>query len=164
MVKKAGTVNRINDEVLTCVYMKILTRAMRVLIRSDEDIRAKITILFELFLNDKTRSLAEYENFGKCGNMENVWKPQREKLFKDVADFLVGLKDIPDDYTLKYAELGEFVSSAAGFQQGWSIFYRIGTLYLLTHGRDDEARERIKILLKVMPDDAQIKNLAKLFL
>jgi glycosyltransferase involved in cell wall biosynthesis len=166
MIEKCGTVNKANDEYFNYAYMYFLTRAMGVLINSDEDISVKITGLCDMFLNEKTYALAEYEYFGKLHNKEESWNLERARFFNAVTKWLLELKqaDIPEAYTLKYAELGEFVAAAAENVEGWVTFYLTAIEYLLKHKIHDEARERIKVLLQVLPENEEIKNLAKLFL
>lgn len=161
LTAKCGTVSPRNNEFLLCVYVNALKDTLKVLLNANTTQTENLNGLRDMFLCDHARKLAAYERFGALLDNEAAYTAQRKELFKAVSDWLLSLKEVPDDEVEGYCELGEFVSAAADDGGAWVMFKKLLAQYLLDQGRVEEALLKLDELAEILPEDEEIEELAK---
>jgi len=67
--------------------------------------------------------------------------------------------DIPDEHAESYLVLAQLVCASAEYADGWIFFRKELTRFLLDSGSIDKAKEQIKELEELLPDDKEIMDL-----
>jgi hypothetical protein len=157
IMKKCGEIDPINDDYLTRTYINNLNRMVNILFGYT------VEALYDLFMNEETRKLAEFEHIGRAFNLEAESSKLRNDLFRRVADYLIKIDGSSATSSMKYLELGKFVSMSGNYEEGL-IFFPIKMMKSLIAKGNMKAAKNLYIMLKnFMPNDERIKSYAKYF-
>lgn len=156
LVKKCGMVSTYNDEFLMIVYMNALVDTFKILMNSNLNASQIVDAICRMFLCNQSRNLASRNHFGALIGNEYYYTEYRQKLFSKVAEVLLKIEEVPDEQVEQFCELGEFVSAAANFNDGWIQFNKLRILFLIQQGRKQEAIEYTDEFETLIPNDPTI--------
>lgn len=155
-LKPFGTISQRNWDFLYAVYLNALRDTLKVLLKADISVAEKLNGLIEMLTCQYTRQLAAREMLGMyIGQAQNL-QHLRKEFFAEVADWLLTLKEVPDEQVADFCDIGEFACAAAEYAAGWIVFQKIRINFLIEQERLDEARVKLSELKELLPDDEEI--------
>jgi glycosyltransferase involved in cell wall biosynthesis len=156
LMSKVGGVSPRNEEFLLVVYMNALRDTLKVLLNAELGEAEKLDALREMFLCEHARTLAARARFGALFGASALYTKLRDELFAAAAQWLLTRKEVADEQIEGYCELGEFLCAACENADGWIFFKKLLVQYLVSEGRNDEAKPKIEELLELLPKDEEL--------
>lgn len=159
LVAKCGHVSRRNVDFLLAVYMVALEDTLNILLNVQISVSEKLSGLINIFSDDHTKLLISREDF--CVGHDRALERQgkRKELFATVANWLLTLKEVPDELVEDYCNIGEIACAAAEYPEGWVFFNKLKIRLYIEQGQIEKAELKLDDLEKILPDDEAVRVL-----
>lgn len=158
---KYGIVTPRNEDFLYVVYLNALRDTLQVLLNANISIAEKLTGLIEMLTCEHTKKLIARENFGTYIGQIQESQHSRKEFFAVVANWLLALKEVPDDQVEDYCNIGELACVAAEYPGGWVAFNKLRIRIYMEQGQIEKAKTKLDDLEELLPNDADVRVLRR---
>lgn len=153
---KCGFVNTVNEDFLLVVYMNAIKDTLQTLLNAKIGLSEKLNGLHEILTSDHTKQLVARENLGTYILQGSNMQTQRRELFSVVAQWMLALREVPDDQVERFCVVGEFVCAAAEYADGWIAFNKLRLSFMIEQRRWEDALVKMVELEELLPNDEEI--------
>lgn len=156
-----GAISVYNEDFIFAVYLNAIKDTWAVLLNAKIPVSEKLGHLYSMLFCDYTRQLVAREHFGAAIGQAGELQETRKAFFKDVANWLLSIREVSDDSMERFCKMGEFSSAACEFAEGWILFNKLRIGFLLDNKRIFEAKKRVADLEEILPCDPEILEFRK---
>ncbi len=164
LVTKCGYVSSRNSDFLLAVYMNALKDTLQILLNAQISVLEKLSNLISIFSDAHTKRLLSSKDFGVELGQALEMQRQRKELFASVANWLLTLKEVPDEQAEDYCNIGEIACAVAEDPAAWVSFNKLKVRLYIDQGQIKKASIKLDELKELLPDDEDVRNLSNLLL
>ena len=163
LADRCDQVSPVNEDFLLCVYLNALNDTINVLLNARIPLGEKIAGVIDIFTHPYTAQLMAQRILGIGTGSVAETLAKRRALFSGVENWLISLDEVPDELVEGYCNAGELLAAAVEDAGGWLSFKKLRVRFLLGQNRRDDARSGLTELTELIPDDAEVVELQRLF-
>ncbi len=142
--EKCGQISPRNHDFLLCTFLSDTWDAVSLILQSGSSGFEKLNFIFQIYDFPPTKELLTERNLGRLWGAGPSAQKTRFALFQSLTDWMLALKDVPDNQMEYFCDMGELFSAAIDQADHWIAFKKLRIAYFLS--RADRQIEELQKL------------------